>query len=263
MRDIEKFPHLEKFLNLMIKWVSTLTPKPDSPESAELGRALVNRILDLPGPRSLVRKSSKSETEWAKIFGAVLDMSGSLVRMELAQEYIKGMRLPGVHPRSTSGVAIRLQYHFEKTIDESYIVQNRLLRISDILRRRARTDERVRAKLDSAKVCIITMPMSELTRVRGLSIHESRFEDPRVARISMLELLAKNDHLKKPLSHMLRTEFRVKRRQVLNDSEQIRTGLLAMVDSYFGHIHDFVFTKQGTPRLLVDGRVAPRRSSAG
>ena len=166
----------------------------DRPSDPEVTDALWNTVHNLDGPRSKqnVKISDKEKFIYQKLFKGLDEITSSYYRMKDITYYFS--HFPYVGEKDVSHPNY-LRYHIENYLNEMYILK---LRITDYIKVITRSYKKssnygdMQSALDGIKKAIVDC-MDGLITTRGSHVHQSRFTNDDIDRLTTLDLLGLND----------------------------------------------------------------------
>lgn len=214
----------------------------------ELGETIKNHLFDLDGPRQLNRRLGARDQYFGKLFRGFLEISKCLETLDDIHFYIR--RFPFTGTRITP--ERYLQFHVEAHYAEMYVLRERLSRYVTFLRRQFRRDPNlanVAARCD-AVMQGIENALRGVVALRGQHIHEFRFTDDGIDRLSTVSLLAKGSD--DALTALMKGYYGEQRREVKRTwAARTKTNLDAirqLLDVLFDALFPIAFDQQGTLR---------------
>lgn len=153
-----------------------------------LAETLKNELFDLDGPRQIERPISTPDKFFGRAFRGFLEISKSLETLDDIAFYIS--HFPFQHTRITR--ERYLQFHVESYFSEIYILRERLKKYIKSLERQYKSDPcisnvQVRCKTLTDE---ITRTLEGVIDVRRRHVHEIRFNDESIDRLSTIALLS-------------------------------------------------------------------------
>lgn len=214
----------------------------------QLAETIKNHLFDLEGPRQLSRSLGARDHYFGKLFRGFLEISKSLETLEDISYYIR--RFPFTGTRITP--ERYLQFHVESHFAEVYVLRERLSRYLKLFERQFRRDpnlSNVEACCEALKEGIETALRGVIT-VRGQHIHEFRFTDNGIDRLSSIALLSEGSD--DELSSLMKEYYREQRREVKRTwANRTRTNLEEikhLLDVFFDALFPIAFNQEGVIR---------------
>ncbi len=256
----------ERYRGWLLGAVVTYLPLPKvGPEAQEVGQALLNIALDLPGPRSINRPVPESTKHLGLLFHGYHEIYQSVSALDDLIVYLA--RFPF---GQTSVTRSRyLQFIIEGYFHENYILRERLASHTKQIERAWRYD----AKHKSVKYAcgelrkLVEMRFEVLNQVRGAFVHQERFADTGLVALSTLEMFRSGDG--KAWERQYMDRFRSVRKQWLSTMRTNSNGLALMLDGYFDLLCKVGFSDSGALLFPCTGGPAGaiaqgrRRKSSG
>ncbi|MFA5107845.1 MAG: hypothetical protein WC497_06030 [Patescibacteria group bacterium] len=160
-------------------------------DAEELGKVIKNTLLDLPGPRVMApRKLSDKEQFTVKLFRPFSEILNSLEAIQNIPVYIS--RFPYKQNVSRCGY---LRYHIENYLNELYIlVQRYAYNLNVIDRIYKKTTLKQDVNLSTTKLRnLIKNTFNKSIFVRGSHVHQIRYSDNDVDRLSLIDTYLRSD----------------------------------------------------------------------
>lgn len=234
----------ERFQKAMIE-AAQLHLKPAMEDHKEaLAETMKNDLFDLDGPRQLDRQLSAHDQFFGRAFRGFLEISKSLETLDDIAFYIG--RFPFHRTRITR--ERYLQYHVESYFSETYILRERLTRYVTLLERQYRRDPRISNVQGRCKALIdgITQSLEGVIDVRRRHVHEVRFSDDGIDRLSTLALLSRgsDDELSNLMKEYYREEhIRVKKIWV-DRAKTNNNAIRQLLDVFFDSLYPVAFDEK-------------------
>lgn len=202
-----------------------------------LAETLKNDLWNLEGPRQIDRPLGSRDQFFGKAFRGFLEISKSLETLDDIAFYISRFPFHRTHITRER----YLQFHVESYFSEIYIFRERLKRYITLLERQYKRDPGLSNVKERCKTLTdaITEPLEGVVGVRGRHVHEVRFSDNDIERLSTIALLAQgsNDELSNLMREYYRHEHRkvkkIWRDRIKTNNKAIRELLNIFFDSVF------------------------------
>lgn len=180
-------PDWKDFHNALAREVEHVFVPIATRHKKELGRTILNSLMDEPGPRHLRRRSTERELFYRRLFEGFVEIHSSLESMKNTEISLRRFPFRGTRISLPS----YLQYHVENYINEVYILEQRILSYLTKLGREFRGDAR------HAEILAATRPLFRLVdeslkgivNTRGRHVHERRYTDEDLGRLELMHLL--------------------------------------------------------------------------
>lgn len=227
----------ERFQKAMIEAAKQqLKPAMEEHRDA-LAETLKNELLNLDGPRQLDRQIGTRDQFFGKAFRGFMEISKSLETLDDIAFYMS--RFPFQRTRITR--ERYLQFHVESYFSEIYVLRERLKWYITMLERQYKRDPglsnvqgRCKALTDA-----ITKSLEGVVDVRRRHVHEVRFCDEGIDRLSTIALLSQgsDDGVSKLMTEYYRDEHRKVKKiwceRIKANNKAIRELLNVFFDSLF------------------------------
>lgn len=209
----------------------------------ELEDALWNSINDLDGPRVISKKpNDKAMFISRKLFHPVSEIFSSVESLENISIYV------GSFPYKNKDIS-RLEYfkyHIENYLNEIYILKNRLIAYLKLLERSYKNCNRTQ-DISSAlrpQYEIVSNALSGYVDVRGSHVHELRYSDADIDRLSTLNLLSnsREESLSEVFLSQFIAEYRKTRKKWVGKIKQDIEEINKLLDGYFSAIIQAICT---------------------
>ena len=208
------------------------------------GKVLVSRILNWEDQWSGGTKFTAAESHIKKLGSGWIEIISSAQALRAIPKYL---RKEAARPSSVTTVQ-HLRYHFENYLHENYVLQERLCKFLKMVQRAYRGDNELPAHLGSFNNIgeLIHNSLKPIIEMRKQHVHDERFEDVDLWRLSMLESMADQNRIFRPF---LRTGLRKVRRKKLEAIRLNNHQIDKLLDIYFRAIYPIVFHKKGNVRF--------------
>jgi hypothetical protein len=254
LKIVKTYPARDRFLDRIVKGIHLRERMKGKANQKVLKERMGRRWfgLELPDDKTPVWQATRREQFFVEIFIEYKEIYAAVVRLELASRFLRELQ----PHRATADV---IGYHIEKTFEETYIVKVRTVRFLTRLERRLRRHRQP----DLANMAIKIREAMEksfegIVQTRGTHVHQDRFEDTDVDRLSSLDFLVKAGAMK-ALESIRRNAARVAltkwRRLSSSNIEAINT----LLDQMLGQVESMIFD---TLAPKEQGTAANRKGAA-
>ena len=236
--------------NLLIIEVAQKTLEPmilpilDKKRNLELENVVHNQMYGIDGPTSLSRNPSNEEKYVGKIWSGFIEIYESFERLQDTEIYLRRF------PLSKTSVTKEkyLRFHIEAYLHEIYIFKERLKSYLTVIQRQYKNteyEEAIKETLEIAKRKI-TDGMSNIIKIRDKHVHQFRFTDKRLERLSLLEFSYKN--LGEDYKYLYDLSYRETKKYWLGVIRRNKEHIAILLDRYFYIIKPVIFDKKGKLR---------------
>lgn len=218
----------------------------DCPDT--LAEIVKNKLFDLEGPRQVDLQSGGRKLFFSKVFHGFGEISKSLETLIDIEFYIS--RFPFQRTRVTR--ERYLQFHVESYFSEIYLLRERLKRYITLLERQykrslgiSNVQERCKALTDA-----ITSSLAGVTDIRGRHVHEARFSDDDIDRLSLITLLlhAWDNESASLMTKYYRYEYRRVKKNWFDKIKANNKTLRELLDFFFDSLFPIVFDENTSLR---------------
>ena len=226
----------------------------DKSHTQQVGEALRNTLLDLPGPREAVGGSSLSplDTFRARLIRDFGEISSSYEALQDIALYIS--RFPYRDTRITRPGHLR--YHFEQHLNEIYILRGRVVDCCKRISRAYRSDRaqrHVQSHMDAA-IHTVESTLTNIVGVRGAHVHVRRFTAPDIERLELLEMFERHPIVDDEEGRRIfqaygRLEYRTIRKKWRKNVKDNTEAMKTLLDLIGDHVVAAIFT--GPDEALV------------
>lgn len=207
----------------------------------ELAETMKNELFDLEGPRQLNRQLGSRDQFFGKAFRGFVEISKSLEMLDDIAFYIGRFPFRGTRISRER----YLQFHVESYFSEIYLLRERLKRYITLLERQYRRDPGLSNVQQRCKTLTdaITKSLEGVINVRGRHVHEVRFTDDGINRLSMIALLSQgsDDELSKLMRGYYREEHRKVRKTWCERTKGNNKAIRGLLDIFFDSLLPIVF----------------------
>jgi hypothetical protein len=200
-----------------------------------------NVLFDRSGSRHLNRNLSPQEQAFSKIWRGYVEIEESFEALGDIAMYIK--HFP---PKKVAVSKTRfLRLHVGNYLNEVYILKERLATYYKVVSRIYRNDPRLPAikQMNSLGKKLLSS-FDNVIAIRGAHVHQTRYEDNDLNRLSMLELLLQDES--PSMAHVLYpTAIRETRKKWVETITRNNKEIARVLDIYFGALHLIIFDEQG------------------
>ena len=232
----DKMQNYKTYIDIIFKETNKDIDWSDKGKMDELGKVIYNYIFEINGPKKISKKpSDKSIFLWNVLFRPLGEIIESFETIKNISLFINSF------PYKTSKISkVKfLQYHIANYLNELYILQNRLkLYLTKIQRGYRKSNNHTIIKT-------MCKPLSENVNsifkvkfdARGIHVHEKRYSDRELDRISSLELLTLGSDNNKERSDFIQLYFiteykKVRRKWTIRLKKDIKY-LESILETYF------------------------------
>lgn len=233
---------------------AALTPLMEE-DNKEVGESLWNHLFDLDGPRGVKRVLDAQQVFFSRAFRGYIEITKSLETLEDISFYVG--RFPFQKTRITR--ERYLQFHVEAYFSEVYILRERIKDFITLVERQYKRDPSV---TDVGKCCtelqkMLAKTLDGIVGVRSGHVHESRFYDDGIERLSTIALLTRGSDQK--LASFMEQHYRSEHRKVKKLwCDRIRgnnKALTEFLSGVFENLFKIMFTEAGQLRYPHGARV--------
>ena len=150
----------------------------------EVGKALLNTLLNSPGPKRAKTIPEKQDACLMKLWEFFVEIEKSVESSRTIKKYIQYSPSKKIEIK----LSTHLSYHVHNYLNEIYILQCRLDAFRKIVIRTYKNDIGNTEPVESA-IDILLTSFKSLVNLRGYHVHKFRFESPEIDRLSEIELL--------------------------------------------------------------------------
>lgn len=208
----------------------------DEQDRRELGAVTKNVIFQTDGPKVVGKKPSRKDIFIAnKIFRPMSEILKSMESIENIAVYIN------IFPHKKQGISplSYLQYHVENYLNEIYIIENRLMSYLKVLEKSySKSDQGIEvSRIIKPIYSIVSNAFKTYRVIRGSHVHELRFSNQELDRLSTLELLSKsNDDFGQLIKQIFDRAYRKTRKNWSDKIQKDSQAIKELLDLYFGQL---------------------------
>ena len=186
--------YTEKYLNILYDEMSSVLEKDIKRKDTkrDLKQVIFNTIFDKKGPRVISTTiPDKSLFIGNKLFRGFSEIYTTVESLRNIEKYVR--RFPYRDMRISR--LDYLKYHIESYLNEVYILKERMVTYNKVIARAYRKSEnaeQVKKELAQSSK-LVSDSLKNIVEVRGTHVHEHRYTDPDLDRLSTLELLSNSD----------------------------------------------------------------------
>jgi len=212
----------------------------DKKQREAFREVLGNILFDTPGPRYLEMDIPATERALYRLFFGLGEIEECVEVLREIPFYMR--RFP---PKEFKVSRTRfLRYHIGNYLNEVYILRERLKAyhkiVQRVYRRHLQVLERLRPQVQ--KLEEIVNSFEQIVKVRGVHVHQRRYEDEEVDRLALLEILAEEESVSRVLYPMA---LRKARRKWVQIMEENLRAVNSVLDVYFEILYSVVFDEKG------------------
>ncbi len=234
----------EQFQKKLIELVMPLILFSLESERKELREIIKNTLFDLEGPRHFASFSTRRDDIFASRLVLSFDeIVTSYLRLKDIEIYTK--RFPY---RNTGISALRyLKYHIESYFNEIYIFKLRLEAFLGFLEKRYRKSpitHDINFTTQKLKKIVLSALGSVIT-TRGAHVHEGRFSDRDLDRLSLLERLRASEGGTDILMILYESEYKKVRKKWAAQIQNYNNAIKKLFDTCCKGLYSVLFDEQG------------------
>lgn len=225
----------DQYFNLIQKQMAFATDLKNLENKKELGTVIYNDLFDLEGPRIV----SQEPSEKSKFIGNVLfkpysEIIDSIENIKNIVLYIR--RFP--FRKNNISKVYYLKYHIENYLNELYILKGRLIRYLKIIDRAYKNSDNYQViySIFKPQYPIIKRLFNTWINIRGIHIHEQRYSDNDITRLTLLEILLLgqfNESQKEFLGNYFNDEYKKIRKKWRIKIEKDLESINSFMETYF------------------------------
>lgn len=239
---------LDKLLKISSAGLESIPPE----EMKELGQIIGSRLLGMPGPRTLNRRTSPKELWFhRRLFEPATAIFQSKEALLDIQVYVRSFPYRDTRVSRTTHLRHSLEHFFQ----EAYILRQRMIDLLNSLQKdytgSPQENELLRANQSLCK--LLKDSLRSLMDARKEHVHGSGFYDDDLERIAMLEILHQRGWanteaektLKTKITLLYRQESRKERRRWSDFVANWNKTIERLIDGYFEIIFSILFRDNG------------------
>jgi hypothetical protein len=237
---------LKRFETAIIKIASRYSKELMEEHEQEFKQVLENELLD-SGRRGAINSTpTPSEEFFIKVFSGFTEILDSTQILEDIVTYIRRI------PYSRSGVS-RLRYLrfvVEAYLNEVYLLKERLIALLNVLKKAYRKTSREKEVLRRIQSLFTSVSRSliNVSQARDSHVHATRYSDREIDRLSLLEILSKqNSKASKESGALFKTLYKLAYQTAReNWVRTVKTNdarIKKLLDVYFDLVFSIVFDK--------------------
>ncbi len=203
-----------------------------------------NHLFRLSGPTHLTRKKAPADIFFSKLFYGFSEISGSYYSLVDIETYI------GSFPYSKKKISrvSCMNYHIANYFSEISILRNRLREYVTTVGRLYKKNPNHADILKQTKplFSLIKKFFYGISETRNMHVHERRFKNEDLARLSSLELLVEYGGKEmRDFKDLLEPDYRKIRKKYKNTFVNNNKEIKKLLDIYFETLYEIVTTKDG------------------
>lgn len=202
-------------------------------KNKELGQAAFNSLFNLDGPKTVSKKPSEKSIFIAnKLFKPFSEILNSIEAIENISLFIRSFP----YKKQDISMVHYMKYHIENYLNELYILKNRLISYLKIVERAYRKSDNYSHIEKTLKPVynFISSAFEGYTEIRGIHVHQNRYSDDDISRLSSLELLSRGDSKQENfLKNYFIFEYRQVRKKWMKKIKDDMHSVHDLLDHYF------------------------------
>ena len=227
----------EKYSEIFIERAKELLEKDKLNDNPEYQKVFMNNLLGISGPKHLKREITPPDHFFSALYNGFREISDSYYSLLDIETYI------GRFPFSKTKISkVRhMIYHLECYLNEVYILKERIKAYITKVGRLYKKDPKHSEVLKKMRPLfpLIDNALDNIVKARGSHVHESRFKDDDLDRISSLEFFAQHGGEELRLfRNLFIFDYLIIRRKykktLVNNNKEIRKLLDACFDILYG-----------------------------
>ena len=230
----------EYFELVMNELRNTLTID-DKEDREKMAEAIMNHVLKSGGPTTVKIKVRRRDRFIAdRIFSPMGEILNAVWAIENIAIYIRSF------PYKKQGVSqvSYLQYHIENYLNELYILQARLISYLNILKKVYKKSDQAKEvnKAINPLYNIIKKAFSGYVTLRGAHVHEKRYSDEDIKRLSSLDVLSKgSDEFGRLMKVLFNSNYKAARKKWAGNIARDSKAITKLLEIYFGELKKVLF----------------------
>ena len=233
-----------EFFKLIMAQMQLTIDFREGDDRKELANVIWNRLFDIDGPRIVhKRPSAKAIFIANKLFRPLSEIMSSIETISNIEIYIRN---PSYKRQGISRLNY-LKYHIDNYLNELYLLKNRLIAYLTTLERAYKKSDnsaQVKSTLGPLHI-IVSRALDGYIEMRGYHVHQNRYADDDLDRLTALALLSRSsDEFGIFMHSMFTAAYRdIKRKWAKNVKTGLK-GLQKLLEHYFGNLLE-VFSSKG------------------
>ena len=202
--------------------------------------AVVNRIIDGPGPKQMTSPIPAADAQLFKFWRAFLEISQSYESIRDVPNYLRHSppkRIGVQHSRY-------MAWHVHGYLNEIYILQLRLKSFWSLVHKTYRSSVIAQSKQTATRIDKILKAFKSAVDARGSHVHESRLDGTEIDRLSVIENMSTF-----PWPAEVIPYFKIVRREVQKSwvvrMQENEPQIKLTLNSFFDTAHPILFTQDG------------------
>ena len=234
----------EKYSGIFKERAKELLAEEKSKNDPEYQKVFMSNLLGLSSPKRLKREFTPADHFFSVLYNGFREISDSYYSLLDIETYI------GRFPYSKTKISkVRYMiYHIECYLNEAYILRERLKAYITKVGRLYKKDPKhsdVLKKMRSLFL-LIDDAFNNIVKARGFHVHESRFKDGDLDRISSLEFFAQyEDEEFRLLRFLFKLDYRIIRKKYKRTLVSNNKNIRKLLDGCFDILYEVVTLQDG------------------
>ncbi len=233
-------------MDLAAKIVSSEFPPEGSERRAELTEAFWNSLLHLPGRKSAEMTSPQIDRFLSALLKGFFEIQSAYFNIVNARAYFRGTPRGFSNRRSTY-----LSFVVHAYLNEIYVVEERMKVYLTTLQRASARGSETRIRLERVKpilLDVVEKAFSGVRQVRCAHVHQQRFSDDGLERLSTFELLNQTRDPLPTLGRLYRLELQRVRKYWDEKFTTNETALQKLMELFYDAILGAILESDGSFR---------------
>lgn len=233
MSGFNKF--MNKFISVVTRTATELTKESRLTSNLEFHKVLSNLV--------------GGEGFFGKISYGFIEVHRCLARLEQIEIFLKNYKDCVAFRRKGITNSVHLRYHVEKYLEEMYILKERLIAYSNILRKHYKDNPSGVKGLKTLEESV-NRALGGIIEIRGLHVHQNRFIDEDINRLETYDLLLilKRSGMPPEFEKFVKIECNRVTKMWKDRVKSNNRAVRKLVDIYFTKVQTLIFDERGQIR---------------
>ena len=212
-------------------------------EGTEFAKSLHHFLIDGEGMQPIRRDHTAADKYKGLLFSGFAEISTSFYTLRDIEILIKSIT---TRPSKITKARL-LSYHVHNYLNENYRLKSRLDQYPVSLLRASKRWSKNHRIIEPIRE-IVSSTFTNIVATRGRHVHDSRYTDYDLDRLSMLERIkeTENESLVEPFTQLFRADFAVCRGRWLDRIRNNNDMIERLLDAYFTILYPLIFDNNGS-----------------
>lgn len=231
---------LKKYQVALMETIQPVLERITEEQREEMEKVYRNHLFDLEGLKRANSDISEEDGFKSRIFFGFTEINETYEVLKDIEAYIRNTS----HEEGEVSSVREIKYHVNSFLNEIYILKERLIAYLNFIDKEYKRGEdyrRIRPSIEPLYK-MVSSGLQNVVNTRGYHVHQRRYSDDDLDRLSTLKLLA--DNTEGPWDDLFRVEYLEVREKWIDRVDSSNESIETLNDRYFGKLYGLLFEEE-------------------